>query len=183
MAFPALLDTSALFPSYLCDTLLRLAEAGLYQPLWSAEILDELRRNLMRVGIDPLGVERRLDCMRDAFREAEVAGYQDLVGVMANHPKDRHVLAASVRAGASLIITFNVSDFPPAALRPYEVEAVTPDAFLLDQLDLAPDLVIEVLQQQVGDHRRPPTDIDGLLDALERAGVPEFVKEVRHCLA
>jgi hypothetical protein len=28
-----------LYPAYLCDTLLRLAEAEAYRPLWSADIL------------------------------------------------------------------------------------------------------------------------------------------------
>lgn len=39
MTFPALLDTCVLYPAYLCDTLLRLAEAEAYRPLWSADIL------------------------------------------------------------------------------------------------------------------------------------------------
>lgn len=45
--FPAFLDTCSIFPAYLCDTLLRLAEAGTYRPLWSAGVLEELQRNLV----------------------------------------------------------------------------------------------------------------------------------------
>ena len=33
MAFPAFLDTCTLFGAYLCDTLLRLAEAEAFRPL------------------------------------------------------------------------------------------------------------------------------------------------------
>jgi hypothetical protein len=33
VAFPAFLDTCVLYPAYLCDTLLRLAEASAYRPL------------------------------------------------------------------------------------------------------------------------------------------------------
>ncbi|AHH16659.1 PIN domain-containing protein [Nocardia nova SH22a] len=39
------LDTCVLFPAHLRDTLLRLAEADLIQPLRSADIMTELRRN------------------------------------------------------------------------------------------------------------------------------------------
>ena len=35
MAFLAFLDTCVLYPAYLCDTLLRLAEAEAYRPLWT----------------------------------------------------------------------------------------------------------------------------------------------------
>lgn len=34
MAFPAFLDTCALYGGYLCDTLRRLAEAEVLRPLW-----------------------------------------------------------------------------------------------------------------------------------------------------
>ncbi len=42
MPFPAFLDTCVLYPAYLCDTLLRLADASGYRPLWSADVLTEL---------------------------------------------------------------------------------------------------------------------------------------------
>ncbi|MDP9797485.1 hypothetical protein J2S43_005997 [Catenuloplanes nepalensis] len=112
MPFPAFLDTCVLYPAYLCDTLLRLAEASAYRPLWSADVLGELRRNLIERGLHPDRVDRRIAHMTRAFPDALVTGYESLVDGMTNHHKDRHILAASVRAGAEVIVTFNLRDFP-----------------------------------------------------------------------
>jgi hypothetical protein len=47
----ALLDACALIPIRLTTALLWLAEAGLFEVLWSDVILDEVERNLPKVGI------------------------------------------------------------------------------------------------------------------------------------
>lgn len=47
-----------------------------------------------------------------SFPDATVAGYELLVDGMTNDPKDRHVLAAAVRANAEVVVTFNIRDFP-----------------------------------------------------------------------
>ncbi|MEY9211770.1 PIN domain-containing protein [Thermobifida halotolerans] len=133
MAFPAFLDTCVLYPAYLCDTLLRLASAGAYRPLWSQHVLDELGRNVVERGIAPDRVGRRITHMDRAFPDAMVRGYETLIDGMDNDPKDRHVLAAAVRAGAEVIVTFNTRDFPDTALKPYDITAAHPDDFLLDQ--------------------------------------------------
>lgn len=177
--FAALLDTCVLYPPYLSDTLLRLAEADLYRPLWSADILEELERNLIRNGYRRAATQTRVSRMCEAFPEAEVAGYQGLIEGMTNDPKDRHVLAAAVRGGAGVIVTANLRDFPAAALDPYDIEAKSPDDFLLDQLDLAPGLVLNTLHRQVARYQRPPRDLAALLNVLERAGAPLFANEIR----
>ena len=43
---------------------------------------------------------------------------------------DRHVLAAAIQSSASHIVTYNLSDFPSAALADHNVEATHPDIFL-----------------------------------------------------
>lgn len=63
----AVLDACVLFPIRLATTLLWLAEAGLFQPLWSEQILDEVERNLPHVGVSPERAARRVGMMRDAF--------------------------------------------------------------------------------------------------------------------
>lgn len=182
MAFPALLDTCVLYPAYLCDTLLRLASAGTYRPLWSDDILDELRRNVIARGVPATKVDHRIAQMRRAFPDATVHGHRPMVDGMTNDPKDRHVLAAAVRGGAEAVVTFNIKDFPDSALAPYDLAAVHPDGFLLDQLDLHPGTTLSALERQAASYRREPTTVIGVLGLLERTGVPRFSAEVRRHL-
>jgi hypothetical protein len=63
---------------------------------------------------------------------------EDLIGTMTNDPKDRHVLAAGIRATCEVLVTFNLKDFPDESVAAYDIEIVHPDEFLLDQLDLYP---------------------------------------------
>lgn len=179
MPFSVVLDTCVLYPAHLRDTLLRLAERDLYRALWSADIVDELRRNLLDEGFQSTSVDHLLAEMGAAFPDAEVSGYRSLIDGLGCDPKDRHVLAAAVRADAAAIVTFNVRDFPGPSVEPFEIEIIDPDAFLLDQLDLAPAAVTDDLTRQAAANRREPKTLPGLLDALARAGAPSFADELR----
>jgi predicted nucleic acid-binding protein len=146
--FPAFLDTCTLYGAYLCDSLLRLAEAGTYRPLWSADVLDELERVLVARGLPADAVKYRLGEMRGAFPGAEVRGYENIVETMICDPKDRHVLAAAVRSDAAVLVTFNLDDFPDVSTAAYDITVVHPDDFLLDQLDLYPGYTVAALRDQ-----------------------------------
>lgn len=137
MAFVAVLDACVLVPHPLFDTLMRTAHAGLYEARWSEQILTEVERTLVRrLGHSPERASIRISAMRLAFPHAGVTGHEDLVDAMRNDPKDRHVLAAAVRAGAGAVVTANLKDFPRAALEPYGIDPLHPDDFLLDLMDL-----------------------------------------------
>ncbi|HMA95113.1 MAG TPA: hypothetical protein VKP30_20620, partial [Polyangiaceae bacterium] len=52
-----------------------------------------------------------------------VDGYEPLVeGLELPDPNDRHVLAAAIHGGASVIVTMNLRDFPERFLVPHAVE-------------------------------------------------------------
>jgi len=126
--FVVVVDANVLFPFTLRDTRLRAAAAGFYQLRWTAEILDEMERNLVRTGTTTADKAARLRAMMEKyFPEAEITGYESLVSAMRNDAKDRHVVAAAVKAGAQVIVTANLKDFVPL---PDGVEAQSPDEFL-----------------------------------------------------
>ncbi|MGH3862773.1 hypothetical protein [Actinokineospora sp.] len=107
-----------------------------------------------------------------------------MIDVMTNDPKDRHVAAAAIRGGAELLVTENLKDFPSRALDSYDVVAVNQDEFLLDQLDLAPGVVLASLHRQVSRYRREPRTVSDLLTILERPGsnCPGFATSCRAAL-
>ena len=107
--------------SYLCDTLLSIAEEGVYRPLWSEHVLAELGRNLVKAGAKQEAVEHRLTQMAAYFPDARVTSYEELINSMTNHPKDRHVLAAAVAGRADILVTENLKDFPPAAVADFGI--------------------------------------------------------------
>ena len=182
--YGGLLDACVLVPMVLADTLLRVAERGLYRPLWSAAVLDETRAAVVRVhpGIDRDLVERRLRMMNEAFEDALVTGWEPLlVGVTLPDPDDRHVVAAAVCGGAQTIVTTNLTDFPEDVLSSLDLVATHPDDFLLDQLDLAPPIVLDVIREQAACMKRPPLSVPDVVARLARAGVPSFADEIaRH---
>lgn len=146
-----------------------LAERGLFRPLWSEKILKELSKNLAEHGIPDAKVKRRVTAMRQAFPDATVSGFEDLIGTMTNDPKDRHVLAAGIRANCEVLVTFNLKDFPAESVDAYDVEIVHPDKFLLDQLDLYPGPTVGVLRQLIEDYSSPTLEMEDLLVRLADA--------------
>ncbi|GGD69519.1 PIN domain-containing protein [Microbacterium murale] len=179
MSFPAFFDTNVLYGALINDFILELADRGLFRPLWSKDVMAELAKNLVANGEDPRLVEKRVATMEHYFADAMVTGYADLVSTMTNDEKDRHVLAAAVRGGAEVLVTFNMKDFPADSVEPFDLEVVHPDDFLLDQLDLFHAPTLRALVELVEGYDSPTMTIDDFLLALIRAGVPKFAEAVR----
>jgi len=176
MTFPVVVDACALIPYHLSDLLLRLSDAGLFEIQWSKDILAEVERNLPKLGVDQKKAARRVAQMQRAFPLAAIEGYKGLIPAMTNDPKDRHVLAAAVRSGATVIVTVNLKDFPPASLAPYGIEVVHPDEFLLSQLDLDEEAVIDCLGEQREAYKRPALSFNEFYRSLKKV-VPRFVAD------
>lgn len=178
--FIVVVDANVLFPLTLRDTVLRAAASDFYQLRWTAEILDEMERNLVaKTAVTAEKATRLRAQMERFFPDAMVTGYQPLVEAMKNDTKDRHVAAAAVKSGAQVIATANLKDF---TLLPDGIEAQSPDDFLCNLFDLDPQRFVEMIREQAGDLRKPPVTFDELLVRLSRT-VPELVRTVRQSLA
>jgi hypothetical protein len=104
-----------------------------------------------------------------------VLRYRPRIGTLQNDPKDRHVVAAALEAGAQVIVTSNLKDFMPL---PEGLDTQSPDNFLLDLFESDPVAFVELLREQAGDLVKPPVTFDELLARLDKT-VPEFVSAVR----
>lgn len=170
MAFTALYDADVLHPPGLRDLLMRLGQTGLFRARWSEQILDEMVDSILRrrSDLDAGRLARTRQLMCEAVPDCLVTGYQPLIdGLALPDPDDRHVLAAAIRCNAQVIvITSNLHDFPEEALEPFNIEAQSPDRFVLDVVNLAPARVAAIIQQQASALRNPPRTADELLEDL-----------------
>jgi predicted nucleic acid-binding protein len=178
--FTVIYDANVLYPAPLRDLLIRLAQTRLVQARWTETILDECFDNLQRnrPDLDPDRLARTRQLMNEAVRDCLVTHFERLMeAVELPDPDDRHVLAAAIRAGAQAIITINLGDFPTDAIAPYGIEAQHPDTFVMGLIELDPDTVLRVLQEQQED-LRVAEEYD-LLTRLERCGLSRSVEVLR----
>lgn len=113
--FTVVYDACVLYPAPLRDLLMRLALTDLYRARWTDMIHDEWTRNLKRQRPDlkDEDLERTRSLMNASVRDCLVTGFQPLIpAIQLPDPDDRHVVAAAIHCGASLIVTFNLKDFP-----------------------------------------------------------------------
>lgn len=182
MAFDATYDACVLHPAGLRDLLVRLATTGMYRAHWSTDILDEMVRSILRRRPDLTAaqLDRTRDLMCNAVPDCLTTGYEELVdGLHLPDPDDRHVLAAAIRSGSQVIVTENLSDFPADVLQTYNIEAQTPDVFLLHLIELSSRTVFGALEAQAAALRNPPMTINELLDRLAQAGLPRSIAALR----
>lgn len=177
----ALLDANLFVPTWMIDVLLCFAEAHLYDPVWSERIMDEARAAMMRVrGMSESDAWRATALMDRAFPFASVSGWEELTGgVDLPDPDDRHVVAAARRAGASVIVTLNLKDFPANVIGRYGLRAESPDVFLSRVYDADPVKALTVMRGLVSSKKRPPRTMLEEIEGLERLRLRSFSRRLR----
>lgn len=134
----AFLDSSVLFPVFISNLLLFLSESELFDVRWSRDVHREWMENFVEEypDTDPAALERKQRRMDSVFPDALVEGYEPLIAEYdLDDPNDNHVAAAADRAGANVIVTDNIEDFPAHKLR-NGLFAQTADDFVADQIYL-----------------------------------------------
>ena len=177
--FTAFYDANVLYPAPLRDFLMHLALTGVYRARWSAQVHDEWKRNLLinRPELTAEQLDRTSSLMDRAVPDALVVDYEPLIeGLNLPDADDRHVLAAAIKCNASVIVTFNLKDFPKDVLDTFDIEPVHPDDFIADLWDLDKAAVLEAAQRQRASLKNPPHSARQYLDKLMQQKLPETVK-------
>lgn len=179
------LDANVLYGNHIRSFLVYVALTGVVRMRWSERILDECFENLKarRTDLDATKLDRTRALMNRAVPDAIVTGFEGLESALElPDPDDRHVLAAAIKSGAQIIVTFNRKDFPASSLEPWGVEAMTPDSFILDLLDLEEVEILQALGMQHQALKRPPLTMGELLGILSRDGLSRSSELMRHKL-
>lgn len=187
MAFTVVYDACALYSETLRDFLIRLAHTSVVSGRWTERIVNEVAKAV--VENHPELRERFLapggtrDRMLIASREGPVENYQHLEASFGPlpDPGDAHVIAAAVVAGAQVIVTFNLQDFPAEVLAPHFIEAQDPDTYVLGLVDLESAEVLACLEAMSRARRRYPSSVPELMEALERH-LPKSIEALRPLL-
>lgn len=162
-------DACILYPFHLRNIVVQLAVDRVVDARWTDAIHHEWARSLAArmpaIPIERLQATRQL--MDAALPAAMVSvSQQQLRLVSLPDADDRHVVAAGIAAGASLILTWNLRDFPAAELRKHGLRRQNPDTFLVDLYDDAPAPVIGSLanaRRNLNKSRVSATDFIGIL--------------------
>ena len=180
------LDANVLYPQWLRDVMLTLAAMGYYDPVWSQQIIEEMRRNVLRnhPDIDPQHFDdSTIAALRRAFPDAWVEVPDELIAEMDNVPEDRHVLAAAVAADAHVLVTANTAHFRSARyVGSGQTVVLDPASFLVSVLEEHQELIAAALEHLASNRRRVNTVAD-VLDALDRdESLRPFVEIARESL-
>lgn len=174
----AVLDACVLVPPVLRDCLLSAAAAGLYQPLWSARILEEWARAAVKHG--DTGQARAAAIRANAAFPRAMVPPAPGVEARLYLPDlgDIHVLATAIAGGADTIVTWNAADFPRAALAAEGIARRDPDSLLWEMWSHQPQAMAAVLESVRAEAERLSGAPVALKPLLKRARLTRLAKAV-----
>ena len=169
--FIALYDSCVLYPAPLRDLLMHLALTDLFRAKWTNEIHEEWITSVLsnRQDLNRKQLERARDKMNEHVRDCLVEDYQHLIPQIALPDlDDRYALAAAIHSNSSVIVTYNLKDFPKRNTDKYFVEAKHPDEFLVSLFDASPETVCLAAKRHRVSLKNPPKTVGEYLATLEK---------------
>lgn len=175
-----LLDANLLYPFHLRNLFLQLGVERLIDPRWTDAIHEEWIGNLVADGrATRERLTRTLGLMRRVLPKADVHGYEHrIAGLVLPDADDRHVLAAAIEAKASILLTFNLADFPSTRLVPHGVAARHPDDFPCDLHAGNPEAVEAAVDAARENLTVTAPTMDEFMETLGRQRLVNFVARV-----
>ncbi|MFE0700068.1 PIN domain-containing protein [Streptomyces sp. NPDC058872] len=178
MAARVFVDTNVLFPFSVMDVMLALTEDSVHEIVWSERLLAEWERVIVREGRRSVESAAAVtQAVRRFFADCEIPAeaYGHLVEEMpGDDPDDRYHAAAAMAAGADVLITWNLADFPASELAERGVRVIDPDSYLCELYSELPHEVAETVVRLAEEKRNPPVTIDDAVARLAKAGLPRF---------
>ncbi len=173
-----LIDACVLYPTVMREVVLGVAAKGLFQPLWSARILEEWARAARKLG--PVGEAQargEVALVRANWPRAEVPPSPGIEArLYLPDPDDVHVLAAAIAGNADILLTLNASDFPGHTLAEEGVTRRDPDGFLWQLWSEQPDPVADAVTCVHAEAERLSGGPLGLRALLKKARLPRLGK-------
>jgi len=173
-----LIDACVLYPTVMREVVLGVAAQGLFQPLWSARLLEEWARASRKLGPEGEAQARgEIAMLRANWPRAEVPGAPGIAArLYLPDPDDVHVLAAAIAGSADLILTLNAADFPLHILREEGLSRRDPDGFLWQLCSEHPDRVAAAVARVHAEAERLSGAPWPLRALLKKARLPRLGK-------
>ena len=173
-----MIDACVLYPTVMREVMLGCARAGLFEPRWSARILEEWAHAAGKRGPqDELWARGEIAALGAQFPQAAIhydAGLERRYWLP--DPADVHVLAAAVAGSCDGILTMNAKDFPKAVLGEEALLRWDPDGFALALLDQAPDQTRNVAHSVLAKANRLSKVSWTMRVLMKKARMPRFGK-------
>jgi len=179
--FAVLYDACVLYPAPLRDLLMHLAITDLYHAKWTNEIHEEWISSVLsdRKDLNHEFLEKTRDKMNTSVRDCLVENYQHLIPTLIlPDVNDRHILAAAIHSNSSVIVTYNMKDFPKEITGQHGIEAQHPDEFVINLIDLSLETVCIAVKRHRTSLKNPPKNVEAYLATLNKQSLRNTVKKL-----
>lgn len=173
-----LIDACVLYPTVMREVVIGCAKLDLFEPKWSARILEEWARAAARLGPDGEVYARgEIARLNGDFPRASVpANPAQEAQLWLPDTNDIHVLSAAISGSCDAILTMNAKDFPRNVLAEYDLQRVDPDNYLLSLLNQDPDAVCTLADQVLAEAIRLSGQEWTIRKLMRKARLPRLGK-------